>query len=257
MTILDKIVKTKKEEVRILKEREQLDFVNPILTTKVRSFKKMLCQDGLSIIAEVKRKSPSAGIIAERFIPIDIATSYERCHAKAISVLTDEVYFGGQNTYLKDIRKTISLPVLRKDFVIDPIQIEEASRIGSNAILLIAAILDLKQLRSFLKLAKELRMDCLVEVHNEEELKKVLKTDAEIIGINNRNLKTFKVDLETSFNLISKIPDDKIKISESGVKTPEDLKKLKDAGFHSVLIGESLMKMSQSEYKLREMLQCL
>lgn len=257
MTILDEIVKTKKREVKILKESEGLDFVNPILTRKVRSFKKILSQDGLSIIAEVKQKSPSAGIITDQFMPIDIATAYERCRAKAISVLTDEVYFGGKNTYLKNIRKNISLPVLRKDFIIDRIQIDEAKRIGSNAILLIASILDLKQLKAFLKRSKELRMDCLVEVHNAKELDMVLKTDAEIIGINNRDLKSFKVDLETSLNLVSKIPKDKIKVSESGIKTPEDLQRLKKAGFEGVLIGESLMKMTQSEYKLREMLQCL
>lgn len=257
MTILDKIVKTKKEEVQILKEKERLDFMNPILTTKTRSFRKVLSQEGLSIIAEVKRKSPSAGVISDHFNPVEIARAYERCSAKAISVLTDTDYFGGDNTFLKDIRKSIHLPVLRKDFIIDPIQIMEARRIGASAILLIAAILDLKQLKSFLKLAKELRMDCLVEVHNLAELNKVLKTDAEIIGINNRDLKSFKVDLETSLKLIKKIPDGKIKISESGIQTPDDLKVLKEAGFDGALIGESLMRMSQSEKQLKEILQCL
>ncbi len=257
MTILDKIVKTKIKEVQILKEKEKLDFINPIVTLKTHSFKKVLSQEGLSMIAEVKRRSPSAGVIAEHFHPVEIARAYEKCNARAISVLTDEDYFGGHNAYLKDIRKSIHLPVLRKDFIIDPIQIIEAKRIGTNAILLIAAILDLKELKLFIKLSKELHMDCLIEVHNASELSKVLKTDAEIIGINNRDLKTFKVDLETSIKLIKKIPDNKIKISESGIKTPEDLQMLKEAGFDGVLIGESLMRMSQSEKELKELLQCL
>ncbi len=257
MTILDKIVKTKQNEVRILKARERMDFLNPVLTTKVASFTKQLRQDRLSLIAEVKRKSPSAGVITTPFAPVDIASSYEKCGARAISVLTDETYFGGSNQFLKDIRKSISLPVLRKDFIIDAIQIKEASRIGANAILLIAAILNLKQLKSFLKIAKELRMDCLVEVHNENELKQVLKTDAEIIGINNRDLKTFQVNLDTSIKLIKKIPSEKIIISESGISQSEDLLKLKEAGFDGVLIGESLMRISDSEHQLRKMIQCL
>ena len=204
-------------------------------------FEESLRVKDFSFICEIKKASPSKGVIVEKFPYIDIAQEYETAGASAISVLTEPNFFKGNDKYLKDISSIVNIPVLRKDFIIDEYQIYQAKLIGADAILLICAILDETTLKNFLHLAKSLKLSCLVETHNEEEIKKALNIGADIIGINNRDLKTFTVDINTSLKLRKLIPSNKILISESGIKTAEDIRILKDSGFNGALIGESMM----------------
>ncbi|HHT9130844.1 MAG TPA: indole-3-glycerol phosphate synthase TrpC, partial [Candidatus Brocadiaceae bacterium] len=206
------------------------------------------------IIAEIKKASPSLGVIRTDFNHVEIARLYESSGAAAISVLTDEKFFQGKLSYLTDVKKSVSLPILRKDFIIDPYQIYEARSAGADAILLIAALLSKEEIQRFLELARELGMDCLVEVHSELELEKVLQTSANIIGINNRDLATFKIDLETTLLLKPMIPSGKIVVSESGIKSREDIVKLIKKGVDAVLVGETLMKSTNISTKLHELL---
>lgn len=198
----------------------------------------------LAIISEVKKASPSKGIIKEDFNPVEIAVTYENAGAEAISVLTEEYYFKGCSQYLKQIKQAISIPILRKDFIIDEYQIYEAKAIGADAILLIVAILNKETLEKFLALAAGLQLDCLVEVHDKMELEIAISCGAGIIGINNRNLKTFEVSLETTKRLVSHIPDkyECLVVSESGISTNNDMKELKACGANAVLVGETLMR---------------
>lgn len=245
MTILDAIYQHKVSEVEMNKKRIPL----PLLENKIQkrygaqSFGSALKSDtNICIIAEIKKASPSLGIIREDFQPAEIARLYQKCGAAAISVLTDEKYFQGRLSYVTDVKKTVDLPVLRKDFIIDPYQIYEARSAGADAILLIAALLSEDTIQRFLDLAHELGMDCLVEVHTEAELLKVLQTNADIIGINNRDLATFSVNLETTFQLRPMIPEGKIIISESGIKSRAEIVQLFRKGISAVLIGETFMK---------------
>ncbi|MEK7851320.1 MAG: indole-3-glycerol phosphate synthase TrpC, partial [Deltaproteobacteria bacterium] len=200
----------------------------------------------------VKKASPSKGVIREDFDHLEIARTYERNGASALSVLTDRHFFQGSIDYLSEIRQMVSLPLLRKDFIFDEYQIFEARGYGADAVLLIAAVLDDKELCDFVKLSLDLGMAPLVEVHDETELERTLKTNAELIGINNRNLQTFKTDINTTVRLMNSIPEDKIVVSESGINTKEDMKLLKDAGVDAFLIGEALMRESDIGKKLRE-----
>ena len=243
--ILDDIVIKQKE--RIAKEKKEknieslkLEVLNISLGEKF-FFEESLRVKDFSFICEIKKASPSKGVIVEKFPYIDIAQEYETAGASAISVLTEPNFFKGNNKYLKDISGIVNIPVLRKDFIIDEYQIYQAKLIGADAILLICAILDETTLKNFLHLAKSLKLSCLVETHNEEEIKKTLNIGADIIGINNRDLKTFTVDINTSLKLRKLIPSNKILISESGIKTAEDIRILKDIGFNGALIGESMM----------------
>ncbi|MBI2556701.1 MAG: indole-3-glycerol phosphate synthase TrpC, partial [Planctomycetes bacterium] len=208
----------------------------------------------IRIIAEIKKASPSLGIIREDFNPVEIARIYETNGAAAISVLTDEKFFQGSLSYLTGVKKSVNLPVLRKDFIVDPYQIYEARSAGADAILLIAALLSWEEMQRYLDLASELGMECLVEVHSETELKMVLKTNARIIGINNRDLATFKTDLETTLRLKPMIPAEKIVVSESGIKSRVDVEKLMEEGVDAILVGETLMKSDDISAKLRELL---
>jgi indole-3-glycerol phosphate synthase len=180
-------------------------------------------------------------LIVKNFPYTDIAKEYEIAGAAAISVLTEPNFFQGSDKYLQEISKIVEIPVLRKDFIIDEYQIYQAKLIGASAILLICAILDEKNLKNFINIATNLKLSCLVETHNEDEIKKALNSGAEIVGINNRDLKTFTVDINTSLKLRKFIPNNKILISESGIKTAQDIKILKQAGFNGALIGESMM----------------
>ncbi len=243
--ILDDIVIKQKE--RIAKEKKEknieslkLEVLNISLGEKF-FFEESLRVKDFSFICEIKKASPSKGVIVEKFPYIDIAQEYETAGASAISVLTEPNFFKGNDKYLKDISGIVNIPVLRKDFIIDEYQIYQAKLIGADAILLICAILDETTLKNFLHLAKSLKLSCLVETHNEEEIKKTLNIGADIIGINNRDLKTFTVDINTSLKLRKLIPSNKILISESGIKTAEDIRILKDIGFNGALIGESMM----------------
>ena len=207
----------------------------------------------LKIIAEFKRRSPSAGTIRNDLSSRDVATQYERGGACAISVLTDEQYFGGSVLDLAAIRASTSLPVLRKDFIIDQIQIHEAAAFGADAVLLIAAALDDAALAELRATAEdELGLDALVEVHTSEELHRAVWTGARIIGVNNRDLRTFRTSLDTSERLIAEAPRDRIMISESGLQNPKSLRHLRALGFHGFLIGEALMRAPNPEAALRD-----
>ncbi len=254
MTILDEIVQRKKQEIERRKKAVPLDTLMQLPVPEIRDFKKALQKTGISIIAEIKRKSPSAGLIRKDFDPKKIALIYEKSGVSAISVLTDTYYFGGKQEYLTLVKKAVRIPVFRKEFIIDSYQIYESRAIGADAILLIAAVLNKQELIGFQEIAGKTGMRCLVEVHTEEELEGVLEADPEIIGINNRNLKTFQVDLHTSERLKKKIPDRILTVSESGIDTKDDIGLLRKAGFDGVLIGEPLMRANDIGEKLQSLL---
>lgn len=199
-------------------------------------------QEFLGLIAEVKKASPSAGVIREDFNPVQIAREYDEAGASAISVLTDEKFFQGRLEYLTLIRQAVSIPVLRKDFIIHEAQIYEAAVAGADAILLIVAALEQEELIKLLDVAAGCQLECLVEVHDIEELDRALETEANIIGVNNRNLKTFHVDLETTEALGEELSDDIMLVSESGIKSTADARQVFEAGANAILVGETLMR---------------
>jgi indole-3-glycerol phosphate synthase len=249
--ILDTIVIQKKKEVALLKahgvSRPEMDVDPP------RGFMQALTQSSeIAVIAEVKKGSPSKGIISSDFNPTAIASSYEKGGADAVSVLTDEKFFYGSLDYIPIVRQAIKLPVIRKDFIIHELQIEEAGNYGADAILLIAAILDQNQIRDYLQMSTELGMDTLVEVHDEKELEKSLVSGSRLIGINNRDLRDFTVDLKTTIRLRREIPDSIPVVSESGIKSREDMKMLEDESIAAALIGETFMRSGDREAALRE-----
>lgn len=243
--ILDTIVARKKEEVRLL-EKNGVHIPSPFdekLISPPRGFRQALIDyQGVAIIAEAKKASPSKGLISPDFDPVKIAKDYEKNGAQAVSVLTDVNFFQGSLIYLLQARDNVSIPVLRKEFIIDPLQIEEAHVCGADAILLMASILDSYQLIDFQAQAKEYSIDCLVEVHDEQELEIVLETGANLVGINNRNLKDFSMDTDTTFRLKKLIPEDIGVVGESGLKTSDDIQRLHEAGVTAALIGETLMR---------------
>jgi indole-3-glycerol phosphate synthase len=206
------------------------------------------------IIAEVKKGSPSKGIIRPDFDPLAIGETYQQNGAVCLSVLTDAHFFLGNLRYLALLREQVGLPLLRKDFIFDPYQIYEARAAGGDAILLIAAMLDLSQLRDFSALARELALDVLLEIHDERELELALQTDCELIGINNRNLHTFTTDLGTTARLTPRIPAERFVVAESGINCRADLERLQQAGAKAFLVGESLMREADIGAKLRELL---
>jgi indole-3-glycerol phosphate synthase len=256
--ILDTIVARKKEEVFASICARPLSVLKELVIEQpgARGFAQALLKFAPStrVIAEVKKASPPKGVIRQNFDPVAIALDYEMHGATALSVLTEAHFFQGSPEYLSAIKKQVQLPVLRKDFLFNLYQIYESRAMGADALLLIAAILDRQQICEYLALCAELGMDALVEVHTREELDLVLETDARIIGINNRNLDTFHTDIETTVELINYIPDDKIVVSESGISTGEDIKRLKKAGVDAFLIGESLMLHDSPGVKLAELI---
>lgn len=209
---------------------------------------------GLGLIAEIKAASPSRGVLRRDINPSQIALEYQEGGASAISVLTDKKFFQGKLAHLEAVRRVVKLPILRKDFIIDRYQIIEARASGADAVLLIAAILDEKTLNVFLDTASQLGLDSLVEVHTEEELRKVLNTPATLIGINNRDLHTFTVDLKTTLRLRPLIPGDRTVVSESGVKTRADVRFLEDAGIDAILVGEALVQSGDIGEKIKELM---
>ncbi|HVE80940.1 MAG TPA: indole-3-glycerol phosphate synthase TrpC [Candidatus Dormibacteraeota bacterium] len=218
------------------------------------SFTQALGQPGLSLIAEHKRRSPSKGDIRRGSNAAEIAKMYTRAGAAAISVLTEEGSFGGSLQDLADVRDSVDIPILRKDFITSQYQLYEAAAYGADAVLLIAAILSTKQLREIYAQARELGLDCLIEVHSEAELKRALEINPRIIGINNRNLKTFKVDIQTANLLRPMAPPGTLVVAESGYSCAQQLTELNIAGFDAVLIGEVLMRAKDPELKTRELL---
>jgi indole-3-glycerol phosphate synthase len=257
--ILNRIVKSKRKELVKSKLDRNISKLEDIIDKQpeVLDFKNALKKQSLNdirIIAEVKKASPSKGIIRKNFNPIIIARQYEINNASAISVLTETEFFMGKLEFLKEIKNAVNIPVLRKDFLFDPYQIYEARANGADAVLLIAAILEKPLIDELLSIVKELSMSALVEIHTKDELEKVLQTNAEIIGINNRNLKTFHTDLQTSIDLMADIPDSKIIVTESGIKTKEDILKLSEAGVDAFLIGETFMRADNPGEMLNEFL---
>ena len=242
--ILSKIVETKKREVAELKNREAEILSEAAAVSRVPiDFKERLASfNGLAVISEVKKASPSAGVICPDFEPVKMATAYEAGGAAAISVLTDVDYFQGHPEYLRKIREHVKIPLLRKDFIIDELQIHEALTLGADTYLLIVAILSPEELKKLILVGKKLGMTPLVEIHDEEELDIALGAGAEVIGVNNRDLRNFTVDMGLTAKLSSKVPEGCILIGESGIKTVEDAAGLKKAGCKGVLIGETLMR---------------
>ena len=243
MNILDKIAADKREEVELKKELLPLDVLEilPYYQRSCISLKESL-RKGSGIIAEFKRKSPSKKDINLKAEVEDITLGYQAAGASGISVLTDETYFGGTLDDLLLCRDLIHLPILRKDFIIDEYQIYESKAFGADVILLIAALLSPKQIQTFTKTAKALGLEVLLEVHNEEELQRSLVQGIDLVGVNNRNLKTFEVDLNTSRDLSNKIPSEFLKISESGISEVSSIQELKTFGYEGFLIGENFMR---------------
>jgi indole-3-glycerol phosphate synthase len=245
--ILDTIVAKKREEVSLLKSRGihlPAQFAHTPIDSP-RGFRQALIDyPGVAIIAEVKKASPSKGVICHDFDPVLIARGYEDNGAQAISVLTDEQFFQGSLLYLLQVREEVRLPVLRKEFIIDEVQIDEAHVYGADAILLMASILDRYQLQEYQACAFEYGIDSLVEVHDERELEMVMGVGVTLIGVNNRNLKDFSMDIETTFRLKKLIPSHIPVVGESGLKTRDDLHRLENEGIRAALIGESLMRGS-------------
>jgi indole-3-glycerol phosphate synthase len=251
--ILDTIVERKREEVAVLKQQG----IRPpeIEIDPSRGFMQALVDaPGVAIIAEAKKASPSRGVIQPDFDPVRIAVNYQQGGAHAMSVLTDVDFFQGSLSYIPMVRNAVDLPVLRKEFIIDPLQIREAAAYGADAVLLIAAILDVTLLQEFRLQAEELGMDVLVEVHDEAELENTLAAGSRLIGINNRNLNDFRVDLATTFRLQREIPKNIPVVSESGISSRVDMLRLKEAGITAALIGESLMRSPEQGETLQQFL---
>lgn len=247
--MLNQIVEQKKLELNALELPEQ-NHVQHV------SLKKALLHSHrrLGLIAEVKKASPSKGVFVENFKPVTIAKSYESAQADAISCLTDDVFFQGHREYLMSIKREVNLPVLRKDFIIDPIQIEETKRMGADAVLLIASILETRKLHELYMQAIENDIECLVEVHTENELESILSVfTPEILGINNRRLQTFDTSLDVTEHMMSFIPDHTLIVSESGIRTKHDIDRLIQLNVNAVLVGETLMRAINPEHGIKKL----
>ncbi|WP_020560036.1 indole-3-glycerol phosphate synthase TrpC [Thiofilum flexile] len=258
-TILDKILATKVQEIA---ERSQLIPLDTMVVrasqaSPVRGFLKhmqaKLNQRQAAVIAEIKKASPSRGVIRSDFNPAEIARQYASAGAACLSVLTDEQYFQGHAEYLKAARKACTLPVIRKDFMIDPYQIYEARAMGADCVLLIVSALNDEQLKSLYELSTQLGMDVLIEVHDAAELQRTLPLNAPLIGINNRNLKTFETRLETTLELLPLVPDNVVLVTESGIHTTADVKRMRDHGVDSFLVGEAFMKQPDAGVALQQL----
>jgi len=257
MNILDEIAG--KTRLRVVKAKDAAPFDQvkkkaiALADKDTFPFERAIAAPGLSFICEVKKASPSKGIIAEDFPYLQIAREYEAAGAAAVSVLTEPEYFLGGDQYLREIAATVSIPTLRKDFVIDPYQIYEAKLLGAKAVLLICALLDGQTLAGYIKTARELNLSSLVEIHNEAEAEQAVRSGAKIIGINNRDLKTFKVDLAVTARLRSLIPEGILTVTESGIKSPEDVRALRGINIDAALVGESLMRAKDKRGFLAEL----
>ncbi|PHR15017.1 MAG: indole-3-glycerol phosphate synthase [Aequorivita sp.] len=259
MTILDNITTYKRKEVSAKKNAIPVRLLEkfPLFSKETKSLAEALRISTTGIIAEHKRRSPSKSVINDKVLLTEVVLGYESAGAKGISVLTDSNFFGGSLDDLLVAEKTVSIPILRKEFIIDPYQIYEAKAYGADAILLIAACLSEEELKQFSFLAKSLKLDVLLEVHNLEELKKSLLPNVDMIGVNNRNLKNFKVNIEISKKLSEEIPKDFVKISESGISDVETINELKTYGFEGFLIGENFMKTENPGETAKQFIQNL
>jgi len=256
VTILEDILASKRKEIAEKKKTRPLALLTKELDRRSppRDFKKSLKGKKIQLIGEIKKASPIKGLLRDHFDPVELARAYERSGASALSVLTDEPFFQGSLSYVAQVKSAVKIPVLRKEFILDRYQIDESAAAGSDAILLIAALLSKKELTNFIGRSAELGMESLVEVHTEEDLEKAIACGAEVIGVNNRDLNTFKVDLAVSERLIKKMPKDKIAVSESGIHSREEVAHLEELGFHAVLIGEAFMKHPYLEQAVHEVM---
>lgn len=262
-TVLRKIIARKHEEVAERSARVTIEQLSARIESQrgsatdprgfVASLQRALDQGRSAVIAEVKKASPSKGVIRPEFHPAEIARSYEQGGAACLSVLTDVDFFQGADAYLQEARSACSLPVIRKDFIVDPYQVYEARAIGADCILLIAAALDDASLKALNALATELGMDVLIEVHNGEELARTLPLGNRLVGINNRNLHNFEVSLEHTFELLERIPEDRMVVTESGIHTPDDVAAMRAHGVNSFLVGEAFMRAPEPGQKLAEL----
>jgi len=257
--ILKKIVARKEEEIAGARQRVSLEELRESLGDKspprgfVAALKKKIARGDPGVIAEIKKASPSKGVLREDFHPADIARSYAEHGAACLSVLTDVDFFQGSPEYLKQARAACGLPVIRKDFIVDPYQVYEARAMEADCILLIAACLDDEQLASLNGLAMNLGMDVLIEVHDEEELQRALRVDNPMVGINNRNLRTFEVSLDTTLNMLERMPDNRLVITESGILQPEDVDLMRGHGVNGFLVGEAFMRADDPGARLAEL----
>ncbi len=254
--ILLKIIADKKHEVEALREGKDFDRYceEAMGAPGTRNFTDPLVHpEKITLIAEIKKASPSKGVFRENFNPPEIARGYAKGGAVALSVLTENHYFQGDRAFLAEVKETVKLPLLRKDFIFDPFQIPESRLLGADAILLIASVLSDKEISGFLQLAKQLRLAALCEVHDEIEMKRVADCGASLIGINNRDLRTFEVSLQTTFDLVPLAPDHAVLVSESGIRCHADLEILRDAGVASVLVGETLIRQEDVAQAVRNL----
>ena len=257
--ILSKICENKKIELEKTKQRCSFSSLEKILQNiDNRNFKELIInsqnKQNNNIIAEIKKASPSAGVIIEDYFPEIIAANYEKSGVGAISILTETAFFHGQLDHLSLINKKTNLPILRKDFIIDPYQILESKVYQADSILLIVSILSDNQIKDFINVAKQYGLDCLIETHTEEDLNRAIKIGYPIIGINNRNLKNLSVNINNTLNLIKKIPKEFIVVAESGIKSKTDIDKYNDVGIFNFLIGESILKSTNINDKIKEFL---
>ena len=254
--MLDKIVAQKREEVKQRKQSLPLSRLKELIARREATLDLALALEDTHtrLIAEVKRASPSRGVLCPNFDPVELAQKYAHGGAAAISVLTETNYFQGSLDHLAAIRQEIDLPLLRKDFIFDPYQVYESRAYGADALLLIVAALSQEQLEELLSLSHSLGLSCLVEVHNEDEVERALGSQAQIIGINNRDLTTFNIDINTTHRLLPLIPPGKIVVSESGIRNRSDVAKLKGWGVNAVLVGEALVTAGDVVTKVRELI---
>ncbi|GAA0411326.1 indole-3-glycerol phosphate synthase TrpC [Cocleimonas flava] len=257
--ILKKIILRKEQEIA---ERLQINSLDDVIkrvenASPVRGFvnsmQQRIANGDAAVIAEVKKASPSKGVIREHFIPAEIAKSYENGGASCLSVLTDIDFFQGSDEYLQQARTACELPVIRKDFMVDPYQVYEARAMGADCILLIVAVLSDEKMSSLYHLARELGMDVLIEVHDEEELMRSLPLDATLVGINNRNLRNFETSLDTTLNLLDKIPEERIVVTESGIHNAEHVKLMRDHQVNAFLVGEAFMRADEPGEELKKL----
>ena len=262
--ILDKIVATKRQEIADISKKISLDAQreialesnqSPLLKPRgfINSINQKIAAGKAGVITEIKKASPSKGILRENFMPAEIARTYEQHGAACLSVLTDVDYFQGCNAYLQEARAACNIPVLRKDFTIDPYQVYEARAIGADAILLIVACLELNQMKELEACAHELGLDVLVEVHNAPELEQALELKTSLLGINNRNLKTFEVTLQTTLSLMSMVPKNKTLVTESGILNQADVQLMRDNQINAFLVGEAFMRATDPGVALSEL----
>jgi len=257
--ILQKILQRKVEENAERSRKENIDVLHQRIEQAspvrgfIRAIENKISQGEAAVIAEIKKASPSKGVMRENFVPADIAKSYQQHGAACLSVLTDEDFFQGCEAYLQQAREATKLPVIRKDFIIDPYQVYEARAMSADCILLIVAALEDSMMKELLSLAHELEMDVLMEVHDRDEMARAINSGAKLIGVNNRNLRTFEVSLENTLGMLDMVPEDRILVTESGIHAPADVQLMRQNNVNAFLVGEAFMRVDEPGEKLAEL----